>query len=269
MTDEELDAQIGAEQGEEVIEEPVSTPTEEEPNVEPETTPAKEEETDPEEEPKADPKEDPQDPPEDKPEPAPSRRESLRIQQLVQKMKQTSQPQTPTPTYKGIDYSQELEADPETIQRLEDDRKQYGSTATNEAREISNSNLFMTRLEIDAPKVESKFPQLNKESDDFKPHVANAINEWYLQTTGFDAETGRVGNPNIRYSEFVESVMELVEAATESKAKETTKNIAKQAAQTSLRPDGSQAKRLNLNQAPENMSDEELDAMIVQAAPSR
>jgi hypothetical protein len=258
MSDEELDAIIDGGDDPQM-----SEPTEvDEPKVEEPEVQAEPEE--PVEEPEESPEEPQEEPETEEPE-KPSRRENLRIQQLVQKMKQSTEPKQSQPTYKGLDYAQELDAEPETIQRLEEDRQQYGNTLNQEAAELAKSNLFMTRLEIDAPKVESKHPQLNKESDDFKPQVANAINEWYLQTTGYDAETGRVGNPNIRYSEFVESIMELVDVASETRTQQTTKNIAKQAARTSLRPDGSQAKRLNLNQAPESMTDEELDVIIAQA----
>ena len=88
------------------------------------------------------------------------------------------------------------------------------------------------------------------------------MNTWYLQTTGYDAETGRGANPNIRYSEFVEGIMELGKVIGSQEAVKTAKNVAKQAATTGLRPDGSTAKRLDLNKAPGAMTDEELDAFL-------
>jgi hypothetical protein len=59
--------------------------------------------------------------------------------------------------------------------------------------------------------------------------------------------------------------MELGEVIGSQKAQSAVKNVAKQAAQTGLRPDGSQAKRLDLNKSPDAMSDEELDAFLKQA----
>jgi len=57
-------------------------------------------------------------------------------------------------------------------------------------------------------------------------------------------------------------MMELADRTAATKTQKSAKNIAKQAAQTGLRPDGSKAKRLDLSKAPEQMSDEELDAFI-------
>ena len=81
---------------------------------------------------------------------------------------------------------------------------------------------------------------------------------------GLDANTGLVQNPNVRWKDFVESEFELADEIANTKVANSTRNIAQQAASTGLRPDGSQAKRLNLNKAPEQMSDEELDAIIAQ-----
>ena len=197
------------------------------------------------------------------PAPQPSRRENLRIQQLLEKLQK--QPQAPAehkvPT--GLNYGETLDADPAVIQQLESDRQYVANQSYNEGLEQAKSIQFNTRREIDAPKVESKYKQLNPEdSENFNPALANAVNTWYLQTTGYDTETGRVSNPNIRYSEFVEGIMELGKVIGAQEDGKTAKNVAKQAATTGLRPDGSTAKRLDLNKAPGAMSDEELDAFL-------
>jgi hypothetical protein len=194
-----------------------------------------------------------------------SRRENLRIQQVLERMKQ--QPQAPTPPQAtGLDYGTALDADPEVIKQLQDDRQAASQTAYTQGLEQAKSIQFHTRLEIDAPRVESKYAQLNPDDkENFNPALANAVNTWYLQTSGYDQNSDTVANPSIRYADFVDGIMELGEVIGSQKAQSAVKNVAKQAAQTGLRPDGSQAKRLDLNKSPDAMSDEELDAFLKQA----
>lgn len=266
MSDEELDQQI--ESGSELDQSP-SAPTEQEPTV-PETpevppeTPAV-----PEAPEIPEPEVEEVQQPEPAPAEKPSRRENLRIQQIIERAKQGAYTPPPLQPTNALDYSQALEADPETIKALEADRQSYAKAQSDEVLKQVQAVQFRTALEIDAPKVESKYPQFDKDSEDFNPAVANAINQWYLSTAGFDPASNTVQNTSVRYADFVEGVMELAEAAAGAKVEKTSKNIAKQAASTGLRPDGSSAKRLNLNQAPQNMSDEELDAIIAQAIPKR
>ena len=115
-------------------------------------------------------------------------------------------------------------------------------------------------LNIDAPQVEKEYDMLDPKSKNFHPAISDAVTKLYLQTVGYDDRTGMVSNPNVRYREFVDSYMEFADEIANTKVATTTKNIAKQAANTGLRPDGSSAKRLNLNQPIENMSDAELKA---------
>lgn len=255
LTDEELDQAI--ESGSPLEESPSEVP-EEEGQLEPEEEELVEEQEEKEEEPEP-----------VQPEPKePSRRENLRIQQLLEKMSKKEEPkEAPTPS-RGMDYGSELDADPDTVAKLEQDRQKYGQELYNQGLEQTKSLQFMTRLELDAPKVESKYGILNPaDKEKFDPAVANAVNTWYLQATGYDQKTGTVSNPNIRYAEFTDSMMELVDQISSQKVAKSAKNIAKQSATTGLRPDGSSAKRLNLNKAPGDMSDEELDAFLGQAFP--
>lgn len=245
--------------------EPSTEPTEEEPEVEEQAS--EEVESEPEEI---------DEPVDEEPEPEkPSRRESLRIQQVLEKLKQQQQPApTPPPAPQtGLDYNEALDADPETIQQLEADRQAYAQAQYQQglaqAQTQAESNIFHTRLEIDAPKVEQKYPQLNKESSEFNPVLADAVNNWYLATAGYDPSTNTVTNANVRYSEFIDGIMELGNEIAGEKVAKTSKNIAKQAASTGLRPDGSSAKRLNLNKAPEDMTTEELEAVIKQTLPKK
>lgn len=232
-----------------------SKPTEEEPLVEL-SAPSKEDEL---EEP-ASPAESEEE--EEKP---PSRRESLRIQQLIEKLKQ--QPAAPDKPKSpgGLDYKTALDADPEVIKTLEEDRDAAGNAGFQQGVEQAKSIQFHTRLEIDAPKIEAKYPQFDKDSVEFNPVLANSINQWYLSTVGFNPEKDTVTNAGVRYSDFVESIMELADEVAGDKTASASKNIAKQHANTAIRPGGGRTKGLNLNKPPEQMTDEELKAVIAQA----
>lgn len=216
----------------------------------------------------------------DEPDPQPeaSRRENLRIQKLVSKLRQQPQ-QTASPLQQpqsAFDYRKELTADEEIYTQLESDRQNYGQANYTAGLEQAKSLQFVTRLEIDAPKVASKHKFMNQDDkQNFKPAVASAINEWYLQTTGYDPgdrQQGRsetVQNPDLRYGDFVDGIVELAEQIAGNRTASATKNIARQAATTGLRPDGSAAKSFDFSKAPEAMTDEELDAFISQSMPSR
>lgn len=189
-----------------------------------------------------------------------SKRALTRWNKMVEDEVQRRLPQAQQ--HQGLDYSQALEADPETIQRLETDRKQYGQAQQQTAMQQLESVRWENRLELDAPRIEAMYPQLKKGAPEFDAAVADSLNMHYLNLVGYDATTHTVRNPNLRYADFVEAQFEMAERLANQKVASTTRNIAKQAATTGLRPDGSSSKRLNLDQAPENMSKEELDAKI-------
>jgi len=260
MTDEELDQAI--ESGSPLEQSPSEASEQDEPTTEEEVVEKEAEEA---EEPEAaEPveeveKEDPQPPKEQ------SHRENLRIQQLLERIKQQpTQPEAPRAA--GIDYGNALDADPEVIQQLEADRQAASQSAYSQGLEQAKSIQFHTRLEIDAPKVESKYAVLNpQDKENFNPALANAVNTWYLQTTGYDQATGHVATTDVRYADFVEGIMELGEVIGAKKAQTAVKNVTKQVRSTGLRPDGSSAKRLDLSKSPDQMSDEELDAFLSKA----
>jgi hypothetical protein len=196
----------------------------------------------------------------------PSRRENLRIQQLLSKLHNQpnanyEQPQAP------VDYSQMIDADPETLAALQQTTSQYGKqqyqAGLGQADERTKYSEFRTFLEIDAPRVEAKYKFLDKnDTANFRPHIANAVNEFYLSMVGHDAGSRKVNDSGIRYNEFTDAIVELANEIATTKVTSSTRNIARQASQTGIRPDGSTTKRLNLNKAPEAMSDEELRAYI-------
>lgn len=201
--------------------------------------------------------------------PAPSRREQLRVKALLEKY--GPPPETKAPPTQGMDYSKELQADDETVQRLSADRDTAAAQAYREGVAQARTFQWRTLLDIDAPQIGSKYAFLNPQDEkEFYPALANSMNQFYLAMVGYDAGDAQKGIPEtvknngIRYGEFVESMVELAQTIAEEMTQKTSVNIAKQAAQTSLRPDGSKAHGLNLNKAPQDMSKEELEAAIAQ-----
>lgn len=124
-------------------------------------------------------------------------------------------------------------------------------------------------LQAEEPYVLSKYTFMDKDSQDFDQEATSAMVAKYLNFVGFDEETKVARNP-ISYKEFVDAEMEFVQALAEKMARETQENVTRQAAQTGLRPSGAApSKSLNLNKAPEDMTDEELDAIIAQSVPQK
>lgn len=193
----------------------------------------------------------------------PSRREQLRVQQLLKKYGPPQQRQQ-APQPEGPNYREMLDAPDEVYEQLESTQQQYGQAQYQQGQNAALQQMqtveWRTTLHIDTPEVQREYDMLNPTSQNFHPALTDTINQLYLKTVGYDEKSGVVQNSGIRYKEFVDSYMELADEMAKSKVAKTTKNIAQQAANTGLRPDGSSAKRLNLNQPIENMSDEELAA---------
>lgn len=171
---------------------------------------------------------------EEQPEEVPvSRRANKRIQDLTRKLAEAHQPQQQPQTQRQI--IDEGEYTPEEVNRL---AQQHGEQQYSAGLAQANALAFSTRLEIDAPKVATKFPVLDQNSDNFDPGVSAFINESYLKTVGYDPNIGTVQNNNIRYEEYVDGMMELVDTLSQGKQADSQKNLAKQAAQTGVRPSG-------------------------------
>jgi hypothetical protein len=230
------------------------------------------EELTPEEQALAEPKEEPEQPeeePENPEEPKQpegqemSRRKAKRLEKLEGLIGRLRSPQAqPQRKAEGIDYQKLIEADPEVYDQLSKASQDFGQAQYNAGLEQANSVRFHTRLEIDAPRIEGKYPQFDRSSQEFNPGLAGAVNEWYLATVGYDPNTDSVRNAGVRYADFVEGIMELADAMAGAKTTKTTENIARQAANVGLRPDGSSAKPMNLNKAPQDMTEAELNAAI-------
>lgn len=191
----------------------------------------------------------------------PSNRLLTRAQKLLEKYGPPQERQAPRRN-DALDYSQALDADPEVIEQLNADRQRTEQTYYNEGLRKAEAIEFKTNIRLDLPLVAPMMAKLD-------PRDAEVLDREYLNTVGFDPATGNVERPNIGYAEFIEARIEMAKRMGESMNAESVKNIAKQASMTGLRPDGSSAKRLNLNQAPENMSIEELYASIGQTAPKK
>lgn len=259
LTDEELDARIAGEEptspepAEEAPEEEAQPAAEE--NTQ-EEAPAEEEQPEAEEAQEEVANEDPEEKP-------PSRREQLRIQKLLEKYgdpRKTTSPALSQPKKEdALDYKEAFDIqDPEVLQQLEADRQRAEQAAYNEGLRRAEAIEWKTNIRLDLPLVQSKLDKLD-------PRDVEALDKEYLYVVGFDPNTGYVQNPNVGYAEFMEAKIEQSERLAKSMLAETKRNIAKQAATTGLRPDGSSAKRLNLNKPAHEMSDEELDAKLKQA----
>lgn len=192
----------------------------------------------------------------------PSNRLLTRAQKLLEKYGPPQQRSSTLPPQRSdaLDYGQALDADPEVIKQLEADRQRTQQSYYNEGLRRAEAIEFKTNIRLDLPLVEERMKQLD-------PRDAEALDKEYLYAVGFDPQTGYVQNSNIGYAEFIEAKIEMAHRLATSMSAETTKNVARQAATTGLRPDGSSAKRLNLNKAPEDMSVEELYAKLGQKPP--
>lgn len=220
------------------------------------------------------PQDEPADEPQGEPEPEPpSRRENLRIQQVLQKLKQSGEGhRQEQPQVNQVDYRELIDAPDEVYDQLEQRTKQYGDTrATQSAQETLKqieSVRWESRLEMDAPRVASKFAYMDDKNDEtFQPAIADSLNRFYMDLSQYDPKTNTAGNTRLRYAEFVEAIDELADAIAETKIRSARTNLGKQAKQTGIRPDGSSSNRLNLNKAPQDMTDAELEAVIARGLP--
>lgn len=197
-----------------------------------------------------------------------SRREQLRIQQLLAKLKEEKD-EDEQPTQRRTRTEEDPTEQPEQPDKRRNNWDEFGQRMYNEGLQRAQAIQFHTRLEIDAPRIEAKFPQLDKDSEEFNPVLADALNKGYLTMVGYNPKTDTVKNSDIRYADYIEAQFELASEIASTRVAEETKSVRRQAAQTGLRPDGSEpVKRLNLNKPASQMTDEELKAKIKQLNPN-
>lgn len=139
----------------------------------------------------------------------------------------------------SLDYREAIEADDAVYDTLEKDRSSYGEQRYNEGLEMVKAMEFKTNIKLDLPLVKDKLDKLD-------PADAAAIDREYLMYTGWDAATQTVKNPDIGYADFVEAQIERAERLASNLHVASQKNIAKQAAQTGIRPDGGARKGINI-----------------------
>lgn len=199
-----------------------------------------------------------------------SRRESKRIQQLLDKFAQNDEaryspkPQQ-RPQQRRTSTGQIIPEGEYDLSEINGMAQEYGEgmfqQGLSQAQALTNANTFATRLEIDAPRINGKYEFLDKESDDFNPGVAAFVNRMYLNTVGYNPQTGVVQNSDLRYGEFVEGFMEAMDLISAGKVADSNRNVADQAARTGIRPGGTR-KPAYQGSDPRKMTDEQLDAAI-------
>jgi hypothetical protein len=219
-----------------VVEEPTEEPTEEEPVDEP--------------------TEEPEEPPVD---PAPSPRENKRIEQLTKKLAESeqrrqdpNQPKNQKPIIGEGDYD---------LDQINGLARDYGAEQYQAGLAQANAIAFQTRLEIDVPKIAQKYEVMNPDAEAYDPGVTILINEEYLKMVGYNPQTGQVQRNDIRYEEFVEAQFEKAARLNSISAAQSTKNLAKQAAKTGMRPGGA-VKKPYQGDDPRKMTDDQLDEII-------
>jgi hypothetical protein len=188
-----------------------------------------------------------------------TRRENKRLQQVLKKLQEN--PQAPQQQPRQT-QSPQIEDGEYTGDELNKRFGEYGDQRYSEGLQQAQVALgFQTRLEIDAPRVASKYPVLDPNNNNFDPGVATLLNEQYLRTVGFDDRTGNVRNPNLRYEEYMDAMMEVVDTLSSSKSADATQNAAKQASKMGVRPSGV-AKKSYQGDDPRRMSNEQLTQAI-------
>lgn len=203
-----------------------------------------------------------------------SRRESKRVKQLLDKLDRYEQgqgqprggqPQGSAPRQPNGQIIPEGEYDIDQINGMAQDYGQrlYQMGLT-QAQAYNNASMFATRLEIDAPRVRSKYDFLDPEAGDdvYNPGVTDFVDKMFLNTVGYDPMTGVVSNQDLRYNEFVDGFMDVVELVANGKVADSANNIAKRTAQRGVRPGGNTKKANYQGDDPTQMSDEQLDAAI-------
>jgi len=153
-----------------------------------------------------------------------------------------------------------IDADDETMATIEN----ANSQAYNEGLKQANSVRLHTQIEIDAPVVNSKHKILNPDAEEFNPAVADTLNNMYLNTVQYDPKTDTFNNPTVRYAPFIDAMMELIETAATNKVQESRKNIAQQASNTGIRPNGASPK-VYAGDDPSKMTNEQLQAAIARS----
>lgn len=174
-----------------------------------------------------------------------SPRQQKRVEQLKQSkldsiLDRVTQGKIKDSSYKPLDYKQTIDADDEVINQLSQDREQYATDLQRQTDERLTAELWRRDIKTDLALVKDRMDKLD-------PSDARAIDKEYMLYSGYDPETGRVANPTIGYADFVEAQIERAERLAANLNVRTQKNVAKQVAQTGLRPTGGASKATKIS----------------------
>lgn len=132
-----------------------------------------------------------------------------------------------------------------TVEQLEQDREAYAElrartgfdSAVRTARTERQIERFVDNLEYDLERVSDKHPELNPDSDEFNPTRASRLNRMYYNFIGYDPDKGNIPQrTDVRYRDFIDGIMGLASDLSASDTVTATKNIARQASRTGVRP---------------------------------
>lgn len=190
-----------------------------------------------------------------------------KILDRIQSVRETpSQRQSANP----LDYRQAIDAPEEVYDQLASDRDSYGKSQYEQGVQEASRNSRLDKWELSA-KID--YPLVADRLKSLPPEDVDVLNREYFLVSGVrQSQEGGivdVANPNISYADFINARLEQAERLATRMNLNTQKNVARQAANTGLRPDGTSAKPLNLNKAPQDMTDAELDAFINRAIPKK
>lgn len=190
--------------------------------------------------------------------------EELKLNKILDRIQRPSAAPQQQRESQPMDYRETIEAPDEVYKTLDQDRQNYGEQRYSEGLEQAKAIEFRTNIKLDLPIVKDKLDKLD-------PADAQALDREYLNLVGFDPQTGFVRNSDVGYADFIEARIEQAERLAASMNLKSQRNIAKQAAQTGIRPDGGAHKGLQINNPGDiaKMSSEEFEknkAAIYKAA---
>lgn len=208
--------------------------------------------------------EDESDEPEEEAEPEPSPRQNKAIERLTKKLAE-AKAQAPQRQPQQGPIIGEGDYDLDQVNQM---AREYGDQRYSEALEQAKAIEFKLGLKVEVPVVTQKYPELNPKSDNFDLGRRQFIDELYLKSVGYNEQSGTVLRNDIGYEEFVDGFMEAVDRSASVKAAESSKNLAKQASQTGVRPN-SIAKKAYEGTDPSKMTLEQLQAAALAEAKAR
>jgi hypothetical protein len=178
----------------------------------------------------------------------------LGLTKILDRITQVKQPTQRQSNSQGLNYRDVMEAPDDVIQQLEQDRDAVRSQARNEVLDEVRRVQFETNLKIDLPLVQDKLSKLD-------PSAAQALDRAYLQFVGFNPQTGVPAVDGVSYAEFIDAQLELANSIATNRVVDTQRNIAKQAAQAGVRPDGGVRQGFKLNSVEDmrNLSAEDFE----------